>query len=450
MKQQPKFSAADNLDAVRSAKDSLETILRLEMIQRDHGSLTASQETDQVRAIQEWNNAATVVRMDDLRPLDPIHPGRLDAETLGKQANIVRGLEKYTADQVRGEQIRSQSPTYDAIRGLSSGTGLGSDHGADEIRSMFDSDERQHDFNFLESEAIRGIPFGEDFEQVRAISDFANGSSLYVSDFMTRVAFYARTASPWIGLANVVTSENGRPMVVPKLTGDVTVYTPGEGTAITPSDPTLANVTITPVGFKALTVLSRESFDDAEYNLSDLLARSHARAIGLAFGSTFTTTVLAGINNGGTATGIGGNGTGTATFVGYEDLLDLKYSRAAPYRANGRWIMSNGMIRKGRKYKDAQGQYLWPAGGVAAGQPDSLDGHGVYEDPALAAPASATKSVVYGDLLAGLIIKASPLRVELSTDYLFNSDQVAIKTVQRLDGAVQDPAALAYLVSANA
>lgn len=35
------------------------------------------------------------------------------------------------------------------------------------------------------------------------------------------------------------------------------------------------------------------------------------------------------------------------------------------------------------------------------------------------------------------MIKATPLRVELSTDYLFNTDQVAIKTVQRIDGAVQ-------------
>jgi HK97 family phage major capsid protein len=56
---------------------------------------------------------------------------------------------------------------------------------------------------------------------------------------------------------------------------------------------------------------------------------------------------------------------------------------------------------------------------------------------------------LYGDLAAALIIKATPDRVAVSRDFLFDKDQVAIKTVHRLDGAVQDAAAAAYLVSAN-
>ncbi len=55
----------------------------------------------------------------------------------------------------------------------------------------------------------------------------------------------------------------------------------------------------------------------------------------------------------------------------------------------------------------------------------------------------------FGDWGAALIIKATPIRVEVSRDFLFNTDQVAIKTVQRIALAVQDPAAAAYLVSAD-
>ncbi len=42
-----------------------------------------------------------------------------------------------------------------------------------------------------------------------------------------------------------------------------------------------------------------------------------------------------------------------------------------------------------------------------------------------------------------------PLRVAVSTDYLFNTDQVAVKAVWRAGGAVNDAAALRYLISAN-
>lgn len=44
---------------------------------------------------------------------------------------------------------------------------------------------------------------------------------------------------------------------------------------------------------------------------------------------------------------------------------------------------------------------------------------------------------------------ATPLRVEVSRDYLFNVDAIAIRTVQRIAIAVQDPAAAAFLVSAD-
>ena len=76
-------------------------------------------------------------------------------------------------------------------------------------------------------------------------------------------------------------------------------------------------------------------------------------------------------------------------------------------------------------------------------------GNGIWEDPYLASVASATKSVCYGDWASALIIKATPIRVDLSSDFLFDKDQIAIKTVQRISLAVQDPAAAAYLVSAN-
>jgi hypothetical protein len=174
-----------------------------------------------------------------------------------------------------------------------------------------------------------------DLEEIRAISDFNNGTSLYVSDFSSQVAVFSRTMSPWIGLGFTVNADNGRPLILPNVSADPTTYTPGEGTAITASDPTLGTATATPKAYKALALVSQEAEEDELIGLMGIIAKTQGRSLGLAFGTDATAAVLSGGTNGGTATGLGGVGTGTATFFGYEDLIDLKYGAAAPYRLNG-------------------------------------------------------------------------------------------------------------------
>ena len=289
------------------------------------------------------------------------------------------------------------------------------------------------------------IEQGYNEDEIRAIADFSDASALYTSDFSTQVAVYARTASPWIALASVVNANNGRPLVIPALTADPTSYTPGEGTAITETTPTLGEGTATPVSYKALSYVSNEAEEDELIGLMGLIARAQGRSLGLAFGSAATTAILAAATNGGTATGIGGGAT--ATFVGLNDLLTLAYGAAAPIRSVGVFVMSNGAIQKVRKFTDTVGQYLWqPA--VRAGEPPTLDGFPVYEDPNLAAPASATKSIIFGDP-KGWIIKQMPLRTAVSTEYRFNTDEVALRTVYRVGGALPDATALRYIVSAD-
>lgn len=284
-------------------------------------------------------------------------------------------------------------------------------------------------------------------EYARVITDFGHGGYLYVSDFQTNVAVYQRTMSPWLQVASIINANNGRPLNLPHSSADPTTYTPGEGTAITPADPTLGTAIATPVSYKHLGYISAEAEEDEVVGLMGVIARQAARALGLAAGAAFTTSILAAAANGGTAAGIGGTGTAAGTFFGADDLFTLKYGRAAPYRLNGAFVAANSAIQKMKKWKDAQGQYLLqPA--IGAGSPDSFDGNPVYEDPGLAAVASATKSVLFGDLGA-VVIKQMPLRVAVSTEFAFNLDNVAIKSVYRAGAALPDGAAIAYLVSAN-
>jgi HK97 family phage major capsid protein len=285
------------------------------------------------------------------------------------------------------------------------------------------------------------------YDETRAIADFSDSASLYVSDFSRQVTVYARTLSPWTSLATVINGDNGRPLILPNLTVDPTTYTPGEGTAITESTPTLGTVTATLISYKALSYVSFESAQDELVGLLPLLARQQGRSIGMAFGSAETTAVLSAATNGGTAGGLGGGGT--ATFFGLDDLITLAYSAPAPFRIGGvgTWIMANAAISKARKFVDTQGQYLWsPSNQV--GQPDILLGFPVYEDPNLSAPASATKSVIFGDP-SMWTIKAAGMRVAVSDQFRFSTDQIAIKSVYRAGGALPDATALRYLVSAT-
>lgn len=279
----------------------------------------------------------------------------------------------------------------------------------------------------------------------RAIADFSDSGALYTTEFSTQVAVYQRTSSPWINLAYVINADNGRPLNLPNLTADPTTYTPGEGTAITEATPTIGSAALTTTAYKTLSYISQEAEEDELVGLLGLIARSQGRSIGLKFGSDLTTTIVAAATNGGTANGLGGGST--ATFFGYEDLLDLKYGAAVPYRQVGVFVMSNGAIKKARKWTNTQGTYLWqPA--IALGQPPMLDDSAVYEDPYLAAPASATKSVLFGDASA-VVIKQMALRIATSGEYRFNTDQIALKTVYRAGGQLPDAAAIRYLISAN-
>lgn len=282
-------------------------------------------------------------------------------------------------------------------------------------------------------------------DEARAIANFSDGASLYVDEFATTVAVYARTLSPWLQVATVRNSTNGRPLRVPTLTADPTIYTPGEGTAITEATPTLGTAVVSLVGYKGLAYVSMEADEDDMYDVMPYISRSQGRQIGLSAGSAFTTTIVAAAANGGTATGL--TGGGTATFVGYEDIVDLKLGRAAPYRLTGGFVMSNGVIKLARKWKNLDGHYIWQPS-AQQGQPDLLDGDPVYEDPFLAAPGSATKSVLYGDLSA-VLVKQVPLRFAVSTDVRFEEDQIALKAVLRAACALPDTSAIAYLVSKN-
>jgi HK97 family phage major capsid protein len=276
------------------------------------------------------------------------------------------------------------------------------------------------------------------------------------STFVERVYMYAVDESPMLdpAVVTVINTARGEPLTFPRLTADASTASTltAEAAALNEADPTLSSVVLNAYKYGGITLWSAELDEDDVVNIQDVLARSAARHIVEQANAPLTTGdgsnkpngIVNAASNGGTASGTANN-----TFFGPDDIIDLFYGRKAAYRRNGNWMASTTGLAKIRKLQTSTGEKIWAAS-IAPGQPETVLGRPIFENPDMAAVASASKSVLFGDTHQYLTRRVGSARVEVSRDYKFNTDQLAIKVVERLDGDLLDANAVAYLVSANA
>jgi len=286
----------------------------------------------------------------------------------------------------------------------------------------------------------------------------SQGGSAVETSFYDQLMVYERTWVPMLAIGRLVDQPTGAPMVFPRLTADVNTAgtVTAEAAGITEADATISSVTLNAFGYKAISLWSWELDQDNVIGLEEAIGDSLARQLAItAIGAHLTTGtgttqpwgIVTRSGNGGTA---GGTATGspTDTFFSPSDLIDLKFTLAKGYRDAGSWVVSTTAFAKMRKFKDSNKQFLFQAS-LTAGAPDSFDGRPIYENPAMAAVASASKSVVFGDMNRYVIKRVTPVRLQPSDDYKYSTDQRALKLVERIDADLVDTAGSNYLVSAN-
>ena len=401
-------------------------------------SLVAARQTAWQRAKEIMDGAAAENR--DLTAEEDQNLAAINTDLDAKDARIKQATDLETRAKL-ADGVREQ---YASIIASKADAPKGEPTDRDMLRAMLRGETRG-----FESHVSEGY-------EARALATSADTVPTSFADF---VITYQRTLNPTYGLATVIRTTNGEAITIPRVTADVAVpATPfAEAAALGTADPTISSITLNAYKYGVITLWSAELAQDNAVNLESLVATATGRDLGIKVGAAFTTGdgsskpngfINAGAN-GGTATQALSGGT-AGTFFGPDDLLDLKYGLAQPYRMSPStaWQMSNSAIKKARKFKDANGQYLWSPS-LIIGQPDSFDGHPVFENPAMAAVASASKSVAYGDFAAYHVREVTPMAVAISTEYRFGTDEVAIKTTWRVDGDLPDAAAIAFLVSAT-
>ncbi|MFJ6023367.1 phage major capsid protein [Brevundimonas sp. NPDC092305] len=117
-------------------------------------------------------------------------------------------------------------------------------------------------------------------------------------------------------------------------------------------------------------------------------------------------------------------------------LIDLVYAPKAQYRPNGRFVMNRKTVSAVRKFKDADGNYIWqPA--TRPGETASLLGYAVTEIETMPDIGANSLSIAFGDFQRGyLIVDRAGVRV--LRDPYSAKPYVLFYTTKRVGGGVQN------------
>lgn len=302
--------------------------------------------------------------------------------------------------------------------------------------------------------AIRAVALGEKRSADFAIRAMTVSSNTVKKTFADFVVQYLTDIAPVYGYARKLRTSQGEDITVPRITANPAANWIGEAGTITAGDPTIGSVTLGAYKLAALTLMSAEILNDAAFDIAAYVGEHAGRQIAYVAGSAFTVGTGTAQPTGFVTAAVAASRTvtaaGSGTFLGATDVLDLIYSGLAqPYRNQDTVIFgSTTAVAKVRKLQDVNGQFLFTPG-INGGQPDRLAGYTFVENSAMAAVGSASKSLAILHAPSYIVREVGNISVAQSSDRYFETDQVALRTIYRVDANLLDTGAVAVLVSKN-
>ncbi|MCM8729697.1 phage major capsid protein [Hephaestia sp. GCM10023244] len=201
---------------------------------------------------------------------------------------------------------------------------------------------------------------------------------------------------------------------------------------------------------------SQAMLDDALFDVEDWLANEIAREFAAAEGSAFVSGTGTNQPKGflSAPTGSAGDATrgfGTLQYLASgaagdfgskpdERLIDLVQSLRSPYRQGAVFVMNSATAARIRKFKTADGAFLWQPG-LAAGQPATLLGYPVIEAEDMPDIAANSLSIAFGNFKAGYLI-AERQETQILRDPYSNKPFVNFYATKRVGGCVSNSEAI--------
>ena len=119
-----------------------------------------------------------------------------------------------------------------------------------------------------------------------------------------------------------------------------------------------------------------------------------------------------------------------------DKLIDLAYTVKSAYRANAHFVMNRATEAVIRKFKDADGNYIWqPAG--RPGEAPTLLGHPVAESEDMPDMAEDATAIAFGDFRRGYLV-VDRVGIRVLRDPYSSKPYVLFYTTKRVGGGVQD------------
>jgi HK97 family phage major capsid protein len=294
-----------------------------------------------------------------------------------------------------------------------------------------------------DADILRSIAMGEirGHEFTRELRTLVPSSNTVGQSFLAEVFQIAELVGPMLTTSEVFNTTSGENLVIPTVTATSTAGSVAAAGTISESNPTFSSITLGAEKYAALVQVAQELVSDAGFNISSYIAQQLGTSLGLQANSVLTAKLSA---------QAGSVVTGTATAATYENLVDLVYGIADGARVlpGLGFYMSKTGIAAARKMKDGSGAFIFTDSAVP-GQPATLLGYPIYENPNVAAVGSAAKSVLFGHLPSFKVRVAGGVRVDQSADFAFNTDTVTYRGVIRLDGALTIPSHIGYFKGAS-
>ncbi len=312
---------------------------------------------------------------------------------------------------------------------------------------------------FVERYLRKGLEAGVELKAVTGTSDAAGGYAV-PEEIDARIERTLTAISPIRAIANVVKvgSAGYRKLVT-------SGGTPSGWVAEDAARPETATPSFTEIAppfgeLYANPAATQAMLDDAAFDLEGWLASEIATEFARAEGAAFVSG--SGVNRPrgflSVPTSAAGDGVrpfGTVQFVGtgvsagfpaanpQDKLIDLVQALRPPYRQGAVFVMNSATAARIRKFKTADGAFLWQPG-LVAGQPDSLLGYPVVEAEDMPDVAADALAIAFGNFRAGYLI-AERTETQILRDPFTHKPFVHFYATKRVGGTVANSEAIKLL-----
>ena len=144
--------------------------------------------------------------------------------------------------------------------------------------------------------------------------------------------------------------------------------------------------------------------------------------------------------------GVAGGFIATTTSVNPADtFIDVIHSMKSELRAGAAWMMNTLTLAAVRKFKDADGAYIWRPG-MESGQPSTILGYAVAEAPGMPDVATNTFPIAFGNWQRGYTV-VDRIGTRVLRDPYTNKPYVGFYATKRVGGMVVDSEAIKVLAT---